>query len=190
MKRLTVLLLLALLLFATGGCTDRLISDDFREIMAQESASIDEIWEITDEYEFVSAMYMYIAEKCGYGSNPDALSEPEQVFYITQTLETEINCGGFWQFFFNADEVVFRGATGAFAEIGAEKTAAICEEAIAAFPRELPDDRESRMETLMKFGMEEGCELLSEFDDRFYSYEEDLNALNYAYVQNHKDQFS
>lgn len=166
------------------------INDEFREMMEQESASIDEIWKITDEYEFVSAMYMYIAEKCGYGSNPEALSEPEQVFYITQTLEMEINNGGFWQFFFNADEAVFRGVIPAFSEIGAEKTAGICESAITAFPRELPDDREGRMAVLMKFGMEDGYEILSSFDDAFCAYEEDLNALNYAYIQNHKDQFS
>ena len=33
-------------------------------------------------------------------------------------------------------------------------------------------------------------EILSEYDDLFYAYEEDLNKLNYTYVQNHADAFS
>ena len=83
------------------------ISDEFKQIMEQKPASMQEIWEIEDEYEFVSELSMYIAEKCDYGSNLDVLSDEEKVFYITQTLEMEVNNGGFWQFLYNVEEDAF-----------------------------------------------------------------------------------
>ena len=165
------------------------ISDEFQQIVEQEALSPEELWAIENEYEFVSNMSMYIAEKCGYGSNLDALSHEEQVFYFTQTLEMEVNCGGFWQFLFNADEDVLVNAASALSEIGAEKTATICKNAFSAFEEEIPTGRAARMLFLSKIGMEECYEILSEFDEAFFAYEEDLNSLNYAYVHTNKESF-
>lgn len=190
MQKIGVFCLALLLFVMMGGCTDMLISDEFRAIMEQEPLSMEEIWEIEDAYDFVMELSMYIAEKCDYGSNLDALSQPEQVFYITQTLEMEVNNGGFWQFFFNADAEVFCEVESAFAEIGAVKTAEICGNAKAAFDQEMPADRVQRMKMLNKVGMEECYEILSNFDNAFYQYEEDLTALTYVYVQNNKNAFS
>ena len=159
-------------------------------MMAQESVSLQEVWAIEDEYEFVLSMSNYIDEKCNYGSNFEALSHEEQVFYITQTLEMEVNNGGFWQFIYNADDEVFGNAVSAFSEIGAEKTALLCKDAFSAFEEELPKSRSKRVLYLMKLGMEKGYQTLSVFDDAFYATGEDLNALSYAYIHNHKDAFS
>ena len=109
------------------------ISDEFKQIMEQAPASIQEIWEIEDEYEFVSELSMHIAEKCDYGSNLDVLSDEEKIFYITQTLEMEVNNGGFWQFLYNVEEDVFSNTVSAFSEIGAEKTAALCQKCFFCF---------------------------------------------------------
>ena len=87
MRKLGVLCLAIVLIFMLGGCAKMFISDEFKQIMEQKPASMQEIWEIEDEYEFVSELSMHIAEKCDYGSNLDVLSDEEKVFYITQTLE-------------------------------------------------------------------------------------------------------
>ena len=167
-----------------------LIGNEFRQITEQKPASIEEIWEIEDEYEFVSELSMHIAEKCNYGSNLDVLSDEEKVFYITQTLEMEVNNGGFWQFFFNTPQDVFCETAAALEAIGAEKTAALYREAVAVFGEELPNGRAARIKVLGELGMEEGYALLSPYDEAFYAYEEDLNALNYTYIQNNRDAFS
>lgn len=190
MKKIGLLFFIVLLLIAVGGCVGMLTSDNFREIMEQESVSIEEIWAIENEYDFVCEMSMYIAEKCDYGSNLEALSEPERVFYITQGLEMEVNNGGFWQFFFNTPTDIFGETAAAFEAIGADKTAALYREAVVAFGEEMPEDRVSRIKMLGEFGMEEGYEILSPYDDAFYAYEEDLNMLNYTYIQGNRDAFS
>ena len=190
MRKLGVLCLAIVLIFMLGGCAEMFISDEFRQIMEQTPASMQEIWEIKDEYEFVFELSMHIAEKCDYGSNLDALSHEEKVFYITQTLEMEVNNGGFWQFLYNVEEDVFLNTVSAFSEIGAEKTAELCLNAFSAFGKDLPGDRLARILFLSRVGMEEGYEILSEYDNLFYAYEEDLNKLNYTYVQNHADAFS
>ncbi len=196
MRKLGVLCLAIVLIFMLGGCAEMFISDEafisdeFKQIMEQKPASMQEIWEIEDEYEFVSELSMHIAEKCDYGSNLDVLSDEEKVFYITQTLEMEVNNGGFWQFLYNVEEDVFLNTVSAFSEIGAEKTAVLCQTAFSAFGKDLPGDRVLRILFLSRVGMEECYEILSEYDNLFYAYEEDLNKLNYTYVQNHADAFS
>ena len=190
MRKLGILCLAIVLIFMLGGCAEMFISDEFKQITEQTPASMQEIWEIEDEYEFVSELSMHIAEKCDYGSNLDVLSDEEKVFYITQTLEMEVNNGGFWQFLYNVEEDVFSNTVSAFSEIGAEKTAALCQNAFSAFEKDLPADRVARIQFLSGVGMEECYEILSEYDDLFYAYEEDLNKLNYTYVQNHADAFS
>lgn len=190
MRKIGLFCFIVLMLVAMAGCADMLISDEFREIMEKEPSSIEEIWKIKDEYAFVSEMSMYIAEKCNYGIDLDVLSKPERVFYITQTFEMEVNNGGFWQFFYNTEKDVFCEAASAFREIGAEKTADLYLKAVAAFGEEMPSDRTSRIKMLEQLGMETGYEILSDYDEAFYSYEEDLNALNYTYIQSNRDAFS
>ena len=190
MRKLGVLCLVSVLIFMLGGCAEMFISDEFRQIMEQTPSSVQEIWKIEDEYEFVSELSMYIAEKCDYGSDLDALSHEERVFYITQTLEMEVNNGGFWQFLFNVEADVFTGTVAAFSEIGAPKTADLCQKAFSAFGTELPADRAERIEFLSKVGMEECYEILSVYDELFYAYEEDLNGSGHTYARNHADAFS
>lgn len=190
MRRLGVFCLVIVMAFMMGGCAEMLISDEFREIMEKEPIVIEEIWEIEDEYSFVCEMSMYISEKCDYGSNLGALSEAERVFYITQNFEMEVNCGGFWGYFFNTPESIFCETEAALETIGAVKTADIYCEAVAAFGEEMPTNRTGRMRLLGRIGMEACYEILAPYDDAFGAYEEDLNALNYAYIQNNRDAFA
>lgn len=88
------------------------------------------------------------------------LTKSERVFYITQTLEMEVNSGGFSQFFYNFSGNFTNGLIGAFFEIGAQATVAICQKAIAALGCDIPVDRDG------------------------------LNALNYVYIMQNKTYFT
>lgn len=72
------------------------------------------------------------------------LSKPERIFYVTQTLEMEVNNGGFSQFFYNSSGNFSNGLVAAFSAIFAPKTAKICAKAISAFGQEIPVDRDER----------------------------------------------
>ena len=59
MRKLGILCLAIVLIFMLGGCAEMFISDEtfisdeFKQIMEQTAASMQEIWEMEDEYEFV-----------------------------------------------------------------------------------------------------------------------------------------
>ena len=151
-------------------------------------SSLADIWAIEDETEFIIALDEHISQKCQYGDDMASLSTPERVFYITQSLEREVNNGGFDQFFFNscgdfANELVY-----GFTEIGALKTAQICKKAVSIFGDEVPSDRDERDDVISD--NEEFAEILRECDDAFFEYAENLNALNYEYVMKNKAFFT
>ena len=152
--------------------------------------SMDEIWRIDDVNNFIVALVDYVEQKCEYGDNMDALSDSERIFFITQTCEMEVNNGGFAQFFDNSGGNFAGELVNAFQKIGATKTAKICRTALNVFGEELPSDLEERRELLDKLRSDEIDNILNECDTAFYQYEEDLNALNYAYVLKNKADFS
>lgn len=151
---------------------------------------MNDIWNISDPTDFVYALWNHIIEKCEYGKNMDALTPEERIFFITQWLETEVNNGGFSQFFFNSSGNFSAELVDAFTAIGAVKTAAICQQALDAFGQALPADCEERRKLLDKIETDEIDDALSACDDAFYEYEEDLARLNYDYVQKHKAAFT
>ena len=63
------------------------------------------------------------------------------------------------------------------------------QKALAAFGREIPINRDEREEILDEMENEKIDKILSECDDAFYEYEDDLNALNYAYIMKYIDHF-
>lgn len=155
--------------------------------------SIDEIWQIQDETDFTVAMSQYIAQKCSYGDNMENLNDKERVFYITQSLEMEVNNGGFAQFFFNSSGMFANELVAAFEAIGAKKTSEICKKAISIYGDEVPTDRDKREELLTSDNEEEDEKieaLLNKCDDEFFEYEENLPELNYQFILKNKDAFS
>ena len=104
--------------------------------------NMEHIWNLTDTNDFVVAMTEHLDNKTQYGEDMSALSEAERIFYITQTLEMEVNNGGFSQFFYNSSGNFSNELVGAFTAIGANATAAICQKAISAFGRDIPVDRD------------------------------------------------
>lgn len=149
-----------------------------------------DILKIEDANDFVVELNDHISEKCQYGDNMDALSVPERLFYVAQTLEMEVNNGGFSQFFYNSSGAFAGEVVQAFETIGARRTAQICGRALAVFGREIPVDHDERQEMLDEMDCDEVNDILEECDDAFYEYEDDLNALNRAYVLKNKAMFS
>ena len=148
-----------------------------------------DIWKIKDQNKFIIALCDQTSQKCQDGDNMSALNAPERVFYITQLLEMEVNNGGFDQFFFNSSGNFSNEVVAAFTEIGAYRTAEICKKALTALGKAVPADRDERVKMLNAAASKKVEKLLSECDDAFYDYADDLNALNYAYVMKHKEFF-
>ena len=151
---------------------------------------MEHIWNLTDTNDFVIAMTEHLNEKTLYGEDMSILSDAERIFYITQTLEMEVNNGGFSQFFYNSSGNFSNELVGAFTSIGANTTAAICQRAIDAFGRDIPVDRYERQEILDELESDELDEALGECDEEFFAYEDNLNELNYNFVMKNKEQFS
>lgn len=203
MKKCAIVCSILLLLIAFAGCVQpeqmesienstvsQAITESTQYVKPEgEKTAMDHIWEITDEDDFVIALSDYIAQKCNYGYEIAALSEAERVFFIAQSLEMEVNNGGFNQFFFNSAGNFSGELVAAFEAIGAVKTAEICQRALDAFGCQVPADRTARQDLLEELEGTEFDDILDQCDSDFYDYEENLNALNYAFVMKHKDQF-
>ena len=147
---------------------------------------MEHIWNLTDKNDFVVAMAEHLDNKTQYGDDMSLLSEAERIFYITQTLEMEVNNGGFSQFFYNSSGNFAGELVAAFTAIGAYATAAICQKAIDAFGCDIPVDRDAREEMLDELEIDD---ILDECDGAFYDYKDDLTELNYHFVMNNKESF-
>lgn len=135
-------------------------------------------------------IFTELCERFGDGEpEPDRLNEYERTIFVTQALESEVNNGGFIQFFDNACGALAGETVPAFKRIGAEKTAAICKKALDALGQALPTDWEERRALLDKIVDDRVGELLEACDDAFYEYPDDLEALNVAYVRKNASHF-
>jgi hypothetical protein len=131
----------------------------------------------------------YIGELCSYGEEMDKLTEEQKQFYYNQCLEREINNGGFNQYFFNSSGDFAHQTVQSLIKIGAKKTADILQKAIDQFPdTNVPQDRTERQE-LLKQIEEEANPIWEELDQKFFAYEDNLNALNIKFVENNKGKF-
>ncbi|WP_259071356.1 DMP19 family protein [Mucilaginibacter sp. X4EP1] len=131
----------------------------------------------------------YLCALCEWGDNLSTLSKPQMAFYFNQELEREINNGGFDQYFHNSSGRYADATVDTLKLIGAEKTAAILEEAIKVFPdKTVPIDEDLRQDVLDQISTDasEHWEML---DQQFFKYEDDLNQLNMDFVKRNKEYF-
>ncbi len=118
-----------------------------------------------------------------------AQSTPQKVFSAIWAVESEVNNGGFSQYFQNESAESAGFVAEALDMIGASKTAEICRHAIAtAFPSGLPTDPEEVRTTASEFSQEIE-ENLSEIDNEFFAYPNDLTGLLFVYVSQHPEEF-
>ncbi|MFN0244997.1 MAG: DMP19 family protein [Planctomycetota bacterium] len=113
----------------------------------------------------------------------DELSLAERVFLAIWELESEVNNGGFHQYFSNSSGDTAFAVCDSLDAIGAHKAARIVAKANLIFPNAMPpqaqDERESALESL---GPKQLARL-ERLDEEFLAYPDDLTSLLYDYVQ-------
>ena len=130
------------------------------------------------------------SKKTKFGKGGFALqSLPQKVFSAIWYVESEVNNGGFSQYFVNDVEESPAFVVEALETIGASKTAGICKRAIAvAFPAGLPASPESIRSTAANFS-DELLEESEPLDQEFFAYPNDLTGLLFDYVSAHPEEF-
>jgi hypothetical protein len=130
------------------------------------------------------------SEKTRLGKEDFALqSLPQKVFSAIWEVESEVNNGGFSQYFLGNSAESASFVVQALETVGAPKTADICKRAIAsAFPAGLPERPETIRSVAADFS-DEILETLESLDQEFFAYPHSLTDLLFAYVSEHPEEF-
>ena len=113
------------------------------------------------------------------------LSGPEQVFRAIWELESDVNGGGFEQYYANSSGDTAFAAAGALAQIGAHNASRIVAAANAVFPGPAPPpDRAERQALLDALGHDQRA-LLESLGGELMDYPDDLTELLFEYVKKH-----
>jgi len=132
----------------------------------------------------------YICELCEWGERTDKLSAPQRAFYLNQELEREVNNGGFEQYFFNSSGSFAHETTESLLAIGAKTTRQLLQHAIDQFPNgKVSQLTEERRALMLDLWPESDNQVWEELDQKFFMYEDDLNALNMDYVKANRESF-
>ena len=116
-------------------------------------------------------------------------SVPQRVFSSVWAVESEVNNGGFSQYFLNSSAETAAFVAEALDAIGAPRTADICRHAVeCAFPNGVPPAPGAISSAAANFS-EETLEKLEALDTEFFAYPHDLTELLFAYVSAHADEF-
>lgn len=152
--------------------------------------SLQDIWNIVDKNQFVIAMSGWLDRKCKGGANPAVLSPAEKAVYVVDTFQSEVNNGGFSQYLYNGSGALAGELLASLTAIGADCAAAIYRDVLSLLPPELPADEFLRNELLDEVITADISAAMSAADDRFYTYPDDLEALLYRFIMNHKSCFA
>jgi hypothetical protein len=116
-------------------------------------------------------------------------SIPQKVFSAIWALESEVNNGGFSQFFLNGSAETASFVSEALNSVHAPKTADICRRAVeTAFPSGLPDSVEAIQSESADFS-DQTLDALNALDQEFFTYPHDLTELLYDFVVKHPQEF-
>jgi hypothetical protein len=116
-------------------------------------------------------------------------SIPQKIFSAIWAVESEVNNGGFSQYFLNTSAESAPFVVEALESIGAPKTASICNRAIAvAFPTGLPKTPEA-ISSVAADLPDETLAKLDALDREFFAYPHNLTDLLFAYVSGHPEEF-
>ena len=137
-----------------------------------------------------NAALIALSESLHMNDEPFAVqSLPRRVFTAIWSLESEVNNGGFAQYFVNSSSQSASFVITALEAIGAHNMADICRCALKkAFPEGLPDTPKKIAESVKsRYDVLE--EELEPFSHEFYSYPDDLTELLFEFVVNHPEEF-
>jgi hypothetical protein len=118
-----------------------------------------------------------------------AQSEPQKVFSAIWALESQVNNGGFLQYFASSDGETASYAPAALRKIGAKACAEIVERALRAVSSApLPEPHEER-EQLVESLDSAAREAVEALDQDFFTYPDNLTNLLFAHVAAHAEAF-
>jgi hypothetical protein len=116
-------------------------------------------------------------------------SPPQKVFSAIWEVESEVNNGGFSQYFLNSSAESASFVAKALATVGAPETADISKRAIdLAFPNGLPPSVEEIRSAAACFS-DDLLAALEPLDQEFFSYPHDLTSLLFTYVSQNPEEF-
>jgi Domain of unknown function (DUF4375) len=125
-----------------------------------------------------------------FGKVDFAEQAPEQqVFSAVWALESEVNNGGFQQYFQNQSGETAGAIVAALERIGARRTAAIVAEALAAFPGGPPPPETGARRRRLASASPEALETWARLDEAFFSYPDNLTELLYEFVRSRPETF-
>jgi hypothetical protein len=112
----------------------------------------------------------------------EELTAAEKVFVSIWELESEVNNGGFDQYFLNSSGDNARYCVSALEKIGAMNFAALVKQANSVFENgEPPADPGIRQPQVVKFS-DEQKKFLGELDQKFFKYPDNLTDLLFDFV--------
>ena len=151
--------------------------------------SIDEILKMDNATSMIIELSYGLSDKISR-SGYESLSHPEKVLNSVYWLETEINNGGFEQYFYNSSGNYAIDTPSALEEIRANQTAKIVKEANSFFPSGSPSkDRNERISFLEQVA-EETLDKWEELDSQFLQYQDPLEELQINYLKQNKHQIN
>ena len=113
-----------------------------------------------------------------------SLGEEDRELLAIWLVDSEVNNGGFDQFYWNSAGDLAKEAIEGFATIGAEERAEIVEAANSHFPGQRPsEDRKERQKQLDLIQSSTGSKL-SSLDKEYYASKEDVIELLAEYLKN------
>ncbi|MFG0315119.1 MAG: DUF4375 domain-containing protein, partial [Phycisphaerales bacterium] len=115
----------------------------------------------------------------------DALSEPRQRFLAASWLESEVNNGGFSQFFYNKGPDAVKAAQAFLEERSHAGVAGCLQRAIDALPKKLPKTRD-QLQDMLDDDVDERLEVISE---AFWKLKRPFMPVKVRYAVSHKDEF-
>jgi hypothetical protein len=113
--------------------------------------------------------------------------EAQRVFSAIWELESEVNNGGFDQYFRNSDSAVIAHAPNALCAIGAGSCAKIVEQAIQVIAP-LPKTKATRCKALDELS-DDAQKRLEDMDAEFLKYPDNLTDLLFEFVRLHPETF-
>ncbi len=126
-----------------------------------------------------SARLLAKSERDGW----DSLSDKDADFLSIWLLEADVNNGGFHQYYFNSGSAHAVRAATALRTIGANKAAAIVEEANGLFGEGGPaEDRFARQQRLDEICGANEAEFFDDLDQRFFAYPDPIEQLLLDYL--------
>jgi hypothetical protein len=148
---------------------------------------IDEILKLRNSTEMIIELSYGISDKINKNGY-DSLSQVEKVLHHVYWLESEVNNGGFHQYFSNSSGDYAFETPEACKEIGAPYTASLVDNANNIFPNgKPPSDWQQRNNWLNENG-ETIKKTLGDIDNKFFEYREPLAELQKEYMEKYKGQ--